>query len=99
MQLRTARGSTTTTMVASITLDRIRSHVLLMVAMEDITTMVRITMFTVEDTTIMVGMVTTIMATTTTMVTGMAMAMEGRMGMGETIEAMETTVRMARHQR
>jgi hypothetical protein len=74
-----------------------------MVAMEDITmditTMVGMAMFTVEDTTIMVGMVTTIMATTTTMVTGMAMAMEGTMGMGEAMEAMEATVRMARHQR
>lgn len=74
-----------------------------MVAMEDIamdiTTMVGMAMCTVEDTTIMVGMVTTIMATTTTMVTGMAMAMEGTMGMGEAMEAMEATVRMARHQR
>jgi len=90
-------------MVASITLDRIRSHAILMVAMEDIamdiTTMVGMAMFTVEDTTIMVGMVTTIMATTITMVTGMAMAMGGTMGMGEAMEAMEATVRMARHQR
>ena len=88
-------------MVASITLDRIRIHAILMVAMEDIamdiTTMVGMAMCTVEDTTIMVGMVTTIMATTTTMVTGMAMG--GTMGMGEAMEAMEATVRMARHQR
>src|ERR1043165_156572 len=97
--LRTARGSTTT-MVASITLDRSRSHAILMVAMEDITmditTMVGMDMCTMEDTTIMVVMVTTLIATTTTMVTEMAMAMEGTMGMGE---AMETTVRMDRHQR
>src|ERR1043165_2771283 len=68
-------------MLASTTLDLIRSHAILMVAMEDIamdiTIMVGMAMFTVEDTTIMVGMVTTIMATTTTMETGMAM--EGTM--------------------
>src|ERR1043165_2023995 len=100
--LRTARGSTTT-MVASITLDRSRSHAIKMEEMEDITmditTMVGMGMGTMEDTTITVGMVTTIMATTTTMVTGMEMAMEGTMAMGEAMEAMETTVRMDRHQR
>src|SRR3954469_9145373 len=77
--LRIARGSTTT-MVASTTLDRSRSHATLMVAMEyiamDITTMVGMDMCIVEDTTIMVGM-----ATTTTMVTGMAMAMGKEMAM------------------
>jgi hypothetical protein len=80
-------------MVASTTLDRNRSHAILMVAMEDIamdtTTMVEMAMFTVEYTTIMVGMVTTIMATTTTMATRMAMAM----AMGKEMEMERTTTR------
>src|ERR1041385_7546138 len=93
MQLRTARGSTTTTMVASIPLDRIRSHAILMVAMEDITmditTMVGMAMFTVEDTIIMEVMATTIMATIITMGTRMEMAM----AMGKEMEMEGTTTR------